>query len=157
MNDFLNFLQPSDWLALGVGLALGVIVVFILRSRQVWVHRRAYGYDLYTADRLRRRFVGWVVMATLIAVVGEDFPQQHITFLKSRGIDLTGLERRPGADDAPAGRGRPRRARAPRPPHGLTPRFPTRRAAGSAPAALPLSGDRLRSRGPADGFASLAA
>ncbi|MBH0196062.1 MAG: sugar kinase [Nitrospira sp.] len=32
----------------------------------------------------------------LIAVVGEDFPQQHIAFLKSRGIDVTGLERRPG-------------------------------------------------------------
>jgi len=33
----------------------------------------------------------------LIAVVGEDFPQQHVAFLKSRGIDLTGLERRPGS------------------------------------------------------------
>jgi len=33
----------------------------------------------------------------LIAVVGEDFPPQHLTFLKNRGIDLTGLERRPGA------------------------------------------------------------
>src|ERR1043165_2411802 len=33
----------------------------------------------------------------LIAVVGEDFPQQHLTFLKSRGIDVTGLERKPGA------------------------------------------------------------
>ena len=33
----------------------------------------------------------------LIAVVGEDFPPQHLTFLKSRGIYLTGLERRPGA------------------------------------------------------------
>ncbi len=32
----------------------------------------------------------------LIAVVGEDFPQQHVTFLKSRGIDLAGLEHRPG-------------------------------------------------------------
>jgi sugar/nucleoside kinase (ribokinase family) len=32
----------------------------------------------------------------LIAVVGEDFADQHVTFLKSRGIDLTGLERRPG-------------------------------------------------------------
>ncbi|MEP6932450.1 MAG: PfkB family carbohydrate kinase [Nitrospirota bacterium] len=32
----------------------------------------------------------------LIAVVGEDFPPQHLAFLKSRGIDLTGLERRPG-------------------------------------------------------------
>jgi sugar/nucleoside kinase (ribokinase family) len=33
----------------------------------------------------------------LIAVVGEDFPPQHVAFLKSRGIDVTGLERRPGA------------------------------------------------------------
>jgi sugar/nucleoside kinase (ribokinase family) len=33
----------------------------------------------------------------LIAVVGEDFPAQHVAFLKSRGVDLTGLERRPGA------------------------------------------------------------
>jgi sugar/nucleoside kinase (ribokinase family) len=32
----------------------------------------------------------------LIAVVGEDFPEQHVTFLKSRGVDLSGLERRPG-------------------------------------------------------------
>jgi len=32
----------------------------------------------------------------LIAVVGEDFPERHIDFLKSRGIDLTGLERRGG-------------------------------------------------------------
>ena len=35
--------------------------------------------------------------AALIAVIGEDFPSQHVEFLKSRGIDLTGLERRPGA------------------------------------------------------------
>lgn len=32
----------------------------------------------------------------LIAVIGDDFPDQHLTFLKSRGIDLAGLERRPG-------------------------------------------------------------
>ncbi|MEW6542311.1 MAG: PfkB family carbohydrate kinase [Nitrospirota bacterium] len=32
----------------------------------------------------------------LIAVVGEDFPEQHLAFLKSRGVDLAGLERRPG-------------------------------------------------------------
>jgi len=33
----------------------------------------------------------------LIAVVGEDFPAEHVKFLESRGIDLAGLERRPGA------------------------------------------------------------
>ena len=32
----------------------------------------------------------------LIAVVGEDFPEEHVKFLQRRGIDLTGLERRPG-------------------------------------------------------------
>jgi len=32
----------------------------------------------------------------LIAVVGEDFPEHHIEFLKSRGIDVSGLERRNG-------------------------------------------------------------
>jgi len=32
----------------------------------------------------------------LIAVVGEDFPEKHIEFLKSRGIDVSGLERRSG-------------------------------------------------------------
>ncbi|MEC4674524.1 MAG: PfkB family carbohydrate kinase [Nitrospirota bacterium] len=32
----------------------------------------------------------------LIAVVGEDFHEAHVEFLRSRGIDLTGLERRSG-------------------------------------------------------------
>ncbi len=32
----------------------------------------------------------------LIAVVGEDFPEAHLQFLRSRGVDLTGLERQPG-------------------------------------------------------------
>jgi len=32
----------------------------------------------------------------LIAVVGEDFPEQHLKFLRGRDIDLTGLERRKG-------------------------------------------------------------
>src|SRR5512133_545826 len=32
----------------------------------------------------------------LVATVGEDFPPEHVEFLKSRGVDVTGLERRPG-------------------------------------------------------------
>jgi sugar/nucleoside kinase (ribokinase family) len=32
----------------------------------------------------------------LIAVVGKDFPERHVQFLKSRNIDLRGLERRDG-------------------------------------------------------------
>jgi sugar/nucleoside kinase (ribokinase family) len=33
---------------------------------------------------------------SLIAVVGEDFPESHLAFLRRRGIDLEGLDRRPG-------------------------------------------------------------
>lgn len=32
----------------------------------------------------------------LVAVVGEDFPERHINFLKSRGINVEGLERQDG-------------------------------------------------------------
>ncbi len=32
----------------------------------------------------------------LVAVVGEDFPEEHVRFLGSRGVGLSGLERRPG-------------------------------------------------------------
>jgi sugar/nucleoside kinase (ribokinase family) len=32
----------------------------------------------------------------LIAVVGEDFPPEHLEFLKTRGVDLAGLERAKG-------------------------------------------------------------
>ena len=32
----------------------------------------------------------------LVAVVGEDFPDRHVKFLKSRSIDLSGLQQRPG-------------------------------------------------------------
>lgn len=33
---------------------------------------------------------------SLVAVVGEDFPEEHISFLQSRSIDTTGLQRIPG-------------------------------------------------------------
>jgi sugar/nucleoside kinase (ribokinase family) len=32
----------------------------------------------------------------LVAVVGDDFPQQHLDFLNSRNIDLAGLQKSPG-------------------------------------------------------------
>jgi sugar/nucleoside kinase (ribokinase family) len=32
----------------------------------------------------------------LVAVVGEDFPEEHVRFLAGRGVDLAGLARRPG-------------------------------------------------------------
>jgi sugar/nucleoside kinase (ribokinase family) len=33
---------------------------------------------------------------SLVAVVGEDFPERHIKFLKTKNIDLRGLEKQPG-------------------------------------------------------------
>lgn len=32
----------------------------------------------------------------VVAVVGEDFPEEHLAFLRARGVDLAGLVRRPG-------------------------------------------------------------
>lgn len=32
----------------------------------------------------------------IVAVVGDDFPDKHLTFLKSRRIDIEGIERKPG-------------------------------------------------------------
>jgi sugar/nucleoside kinase (ribokinase family) len=32
----------------------------------------------------------------VVAVVGEDFPEEHLSFLAARGVDLAGLVRRPG-------------------------------------------------------------
>jgi len=40
----------------------------------------------------------------LVAVIGEDFPNEHIEFLKSRGIDLEGLEQVKGKTFRWAGR-----------------------------------------------------
>jgi sugar/nucleoside kinase (ribokinase family) len=33
---------------------------------------------------------------SLVAVVGEDFPVEHVDFLAAKGVELSGLERRPG-------------------------------------------------------------
>lgn len=32
----------------------------------------------------------------MVAVVGDDFPEKHISFLKSRNVDVSGLQRSPG-------------------------------------------------------------
>ena len=34
---------------------------------------------------------------SLVGVVGDDFPPQHVKTFEQRGVDLTGLERRKGA------------------------------------------------------------
>jgi len=34
---------------------------------------------------------------SMVAVVGEDFPEEHVAFLRRKGIDTSGLERQPGS------------------------------------------------------------
>jgi sugar/nucleoside kinase (ribokinase family) len=38
----------------------------------------------------------YFTQVSMVAVVGEDFPPQHIAFLQTLGIDTAGLERKPG-------------------------------------------------------------
>ena len=33
---------------------------------------------------------------SMVAVVGEDFPEEHVRLFQSRNIDLSALEKRPG-------------------------------------------------------------
>ncbi len=33
---------------------------------------------------------------SVIAVVGEDFPEEHLTFLRTKGVDISGLQRKAG-------------------------------------------------------------
>ncbi|HEY8695396.1 MAG TPA: PfkB family carbohydrate kinase [Chloroflexota bacterium] len=40
----------------------------------------------------------------LVGVVGDDFPEQHVDFLRGRGVDLRGLQRKPGQTFHWAGR-----------------------------------------------------
>lgn len=39
---------------------------------------------------------GFFAPVKVVGVVGEDFPEQHLSFLRSRSIDLRGLKRAPG-------------------------------------------------------------
>ena len=50
--------------------------------------------DRLSTSRLRRVF--FYDSIRLVAVVGDDFPQEHLDFLEARGIGLEGLEQIPG-------------------------------------------------------------
>jgi len=39
---------------------------------------------------------GYFAPVRLVGVVGQDFPQEHVAFLSSRGVDLAGLQSMPG-------------------------------------------------------------
>lgn len=61
-------LAIANWLTLAVGLILGVSVLLLIRAGQVWQHRQAFGYSVYTADSLRKRLVRWSMAGVLLTL-----------------------------------------------------------------------------------------
>lgn len=51
-----------------VGVLVGIIFVMLLRARQIWSARRAFGYDVYTADSLRQRLQRWAMISIGVLV-----------------------------------------------------------------------------------------
>lgn len=66
--SFFNGLPTSQKIGLAIGVLVGVAVLFAIRARQMWTHRAAFGYNVYTADQMRRRLGRWA-LAALGAVV----------------------------------------------------------------------------------------
>jgi LPXTG-site transpeptidase (sortase) family protein len=52
-----------------LGLLAGIGTLLLIRASQVWRHRRAYGYNVYTADTLRQRLRRWSLIAVGASVV----------------------------------------------------------------------------------------
>jgi LPXTG-site transpeptidase (sortase) family protein len=71
LNTVANILG-TDVRVLLVGLLAGITTLLLLRAGQVWRHRRAYGYNVYTADTLRQRLRRWSLIAVgaTLALVG---------------------------------------------------------------------------------------
>jgi LPXTG-site transpeptidase (sortase) family protein len=70
-------LLNTDVSALLVGLLAGLGTLLLIRAGQVWRHRRAYGYNVYTADTLRQRLRRWslVAVGACLTLIGFMFWQ----------------------------------------------------------------------------------
>jgi LPXTG-site transpeptidase (sortase) family protein len=65
-------LLNTDVRLLLVGLLAGIGALMLIRAGQVWQHRRAYGYNVYTADTLRQRLRRWslIALGACLALIG---------------------------------------------------------------------------------------
>lgn len=70
LRDFIRLLGQVDVFALTVGLAIGIAVIALMRSTQVWRHRSSFGYSAYSADRFRRRMTRVAFAAITIGIIG---------------------------------------------------------------------------------------
>ena len=64
----LDFSNPET-LGLAIGILLGLVFILLLRARQVWSNRRAFGYDVYTAGQVRRRLLTGSILGVFAIVV----------------------------------------------------------------------------------------
>ncbi len=70
-NTIQKFVSQPRNLAIAIGVLLGICLLLFIRSRQVWINRRAFGYDVYHADQLRLRLKRWMRIGMLgILLVG---------------------------------------------------------------------------------------
>ncbi len=70
-NTIQKFITQPRNLAIAIGILLGICLLLFIRSRQVWSSRKAFGYDVYHADRLRLRLRRWTWIGMLgILLVG---------------------------------------------------------------------------------------
>lgn len=76
ITSLVNFdlgLGPVATIGLIAGLLLGLSLIMVIRARQVWSNRSAFGYDVYTAQTTRSRLLRWAVVGVLfvgLVVVG---------------------------------------------------------------------------------------
>lgn len=80
-------------------LIVGSVALDSVETVSGKVQRALGGSATYAATA-----ASFFVPTQLVGVVGDDFPEEYTDFLKSRNIDLEGLERKPGATFHWAGR-----------------------------------------------------
>ncbi len=74
---------PWPPVELALAVSLGLIVLMIIRGRQVWTDRRYYGYSVYQADRLRRWLHRRAEVALVLVLAGAG---AYWWFASSAGI-----------------------------------------------------------------------
>ncbi len=87
----INSLSPRDMLALAVGIGVGVTIILLIRARQMWTQRGAFGFDVYTADRRRRTLtrlsiVGVIAVIVVVGIYGWRSLHEQLT---SAGPELS--------------------------------------------------------------------
>lgn len=103
MLDSVGKLFTGGTSPLIIGVIVGLGILLFLRGRQVWRHRGAFGYDVYTADTLRKRLSRWAAGVIVIGVLAAGYyflPRQSATPAQSIPAEDFTIDQQPtGAED----------------------------------------------------------